>query len=121
MGGVAAAQGKLERAETLYQEGLSLYQEVGDRPGIAECLRGLASVVAAQADAAKAACLFGAAEGLREAIGASLLPDERAGYDGMVAAARACLGDKAFAAAWASGRTMMLEQAVAYALGKTDA
>ena len=62
-----------------------------------------------------------AAEGLREAIGASLLPDERAGYDGMVAAARARLGDKAFAAAWASGRTMMLEQAVACTLGKTDA
>ena len=105
----------------LYQEGLSLYQKVGDRPGIAECLRGLASVAVTQADAARAACLFGAAEGLREAIGASLLPDERAGYDGMVAAARACLGDRAFAAAWASGRTMMLEQAVACTLGKTDA
>jgi tetratricopeptide (TPR) repeat protein len=121
LGGVAAAQGKLERAVALYQEALSLYQEVGDRPGIAECLRELASVAAAQADVAKAACLFGVAEALRDVIGASLLPDERANYDGLVAAVRARLGDKAFAAAWASGRTMMLEQAVAYALGKTDA
>jgi hypothetical protein len=34
----------------------------------------------------------------------------------VVAAAQAGLGDEAFAAAWAEGRAMILEQAVAYAL-----
>ena len=33
-----------------------------------------------------------------------------------IAAARAALGDDRFAAAWAEGRAMALEQAVAYAL-----
>jgi hypothetical protein len=38
----------------------------------------------------------------------------------LVAPLRAALGEEAFAAAWAAGRAMTLEQAIAYALeGKT--
>jgi len=36
-----------------------------------------------------------------------------------IAAARAQLGEATFEAAWAGGRAMTLEQAVAYALDKT--
>ena len=38
-----------------------------------------------------------------------------------MAAARAALGEAAFAAAWAAGRALTLEQAVAEALGDADA
>jgi DNA-binding NarL/FixJ family response regulator len=63
--------------------------------------------------------LFGAAETLREAIGVALLPAERADHDRAVAAARAGAGEVAFAAAWAEGRRMTLEQAAEYALAIT--
>ena len=116
LGGVAAAQGEMERAEALYREGLTLYQEVGDRPGVAECLKELAQVAEAQAEATRAAQLFGAAEVLREAIGASLLPDESSSYEHVVAALRARLGENAFASAWAQGRATTLERAIVYAL-----
>jgi hypothetical protein len=49
----------------------------------------------------------------------SLSPAERGAYEAAVAAARAALGADAFAAAWAEGRALPLEQAVAEALTTT--
>jgi hypothetical protein len=43
-------------------------------------------------------------------------PDERRDYERIVATARAQLGEEAFAMAWAAGRAMSLDQAIAYAL-----
>jgi DNA-binding NarL/FixJ family response regulator len=54
---------------------------------------------------------LGLAEALREAMSAPISPVERASYERSVTAARAQLGGKAFAAAWAEGRTMTPEQA----------
>jgi len=116
LGGVAAAQGETESAQRLYQESLTLYQQVGDRPGVAECLKELGRLAGAQANVARAGQLLGAAEALREALCASLLPDECSSYDHMVAALRARLGDDAFMEAWAQGRAMTPEQAIAFAL-----
>jgi hypothetical protein len=61
--------------------------------------------------------LFGAAESMREATGVSIPLDERVEYDRDVAAAHARLGDPAFATAWAEGRAMTPDRAVAYASG----
>ena len=43
------------------------------------------------------------------------VPDH-ADYERFVAAARSDLDEEAFAAAWAKGRAMTLEQAIAYAI-----
>jgi DNA-binding CsgD family transcriptional regulator len=85
--------------------------------GVAFSLEGLAGVVAAQGELVWAAQLWGAAEALRETIHAPIPPVERAGYERSVAKARAHLGQQAFAAAWAEGRTMEPEQALA-AIGR---
>jgi hypothetical protein len=60
--------------------------------------------------------LFGAAAALREAICIPLPAYERVAYDREVRAARAALGEDAFAAAWAAGRALSLEEAAAPAL-----
>ena len=70
-------------------------------------------MVATRGDPAWAARLWGRALALREAMGAPISPVERASYERSVAAARALLGEKAFAAAWAEGRNMTPEQALA--------
>jgi hypothetical protein len=44
---------------------------------------------------------------------------ERAVHDRSVAAVRTALGEEVFAAAWAEGQAMPLEQACAYALDET--
>jgi hypothetical protein len=53
---------------------------------------------------------------LRAAIGIVLAPPERNAYERCVAAARARLDAETFAAIWAAGKAMSLEQAVEYAL-----
>ena len=73
---------------------------------------GLAKLVAAQGALRWAAQLWGAAEVLREAIDVPRLPVDRGGYEQAVGAARAQLGEEAFAAAWQEGRRAKLEQVI---------
>jgi DNA-binding NarL/FixJ family response regulator len=70
------------------------------------------------ADRALAATrLFAAAERCRDLTGIGRWTSfARAGYERAVAAARAALGEGDFAAAWAAGRALPLERAVAEAL-----
>ena len=99
---LSALQGDAAAARRLYQESLTLlleckvYQE-----GIAASLEGLAALGAGQGEPRQAARLWGSAEALREAIGASMHPVHRASYEQAIALARAELGEQAFAAAWA--------------------
>ncbi len=117
LGIVAYAQGNGERAIALYRECLAMYQELGDKRGIAECLECLASVGAAANQAERAARLLGAAEALREAIRAPLPPSNRPTYELTVATVRDRLKEEAFAEAWAQGRVMSMEEAIAEAMG----
>jgi hypothetical protein len=76
----------------------------------------MAELAVAQGQNEQAARLLGSAEVLRDAIALPLQPPDRAEHDRIVAAARAQLDKSTFAAAWAEGRSMTLEQAIAYAL-----
>jgi hypothetical protein len=60
--------------------------------------------------------LLGAAEGVAQALGRSLPVAVPGDYQRTVDGARAALGEAAFAAAWAAGHVLTLEEAVAYAL-----
>jgi len=60
----------------------------------------------------RAARLFGTAAALREDIGWALPPAKRAEHDRTVAAARGALGEEAFAAAWARGHELSLEETI---------
>jgi hypothetical protein len=62
----------------------------------------------------RAARLGGAAEALRGALGVPPPPEQ--GHDWAVQAMRVALGEEAFAVAWAAGRAMPTEEAVALAL-----
>ena len=58
-----------------------------------------------------------AATALREAIGASLVHADRISQERIVGSARATLGETRFAAMWAIGRAMTIDEALADALG----
>ena len=109
---VEAYRGDYAAAYAFYKESLALARKLGAKEPIAFNLEGLAGAVALQGALAWAVRLWGAAEVLREAIGVPMPLVHRAEYEHSVAAARAQLGEEAFATAWAEGRAMPLEQAI---------
>jgi DNA-binding CsgD family transcriptional regulator len=116
----AFREGDDEEAVTRLAESLAVLQETGN-PLYMQNLELLAAAVAMQGNQRRAALLFGAAEALREAVGAFVLPLYRAEYDRGVAAARAGLTEATFNAAWREGRAMTPEQAVEYVLSIQEA
>ena len=118
LGNALREAGDYGRASSLYKESLAFAKEQGIKRAALECLRGLGRASASQNQPEQAARLLGAVEALREGMDFSLRPVE-GDYDRSVTAVRAALGDVAFAAAWAEGRAMTLEQAIEYALGGT--
>jgi DNA-binding CsgD family transcriptional regulator len=104
------------RAVALLRETLALRWELQDRWGIAPNLEDAADIAGRTGDPSVAARLYGAAEALREGIGTPVPPLFRAEYEREVAVTRAALGPEGFAAEWAAGRALPLEQAVAEAM-----
>ena len=70
-------------------------------------------VVAAQGHLEWAALLWGAADAFQETTNVLVAAIVRPGYERAVARVQAQLGEPEFAAAWATGRTMTLEQVLA--------
>jgi ATP/maltotriose-dependent transcriptional regulator MalT len=107
-------QGDAASARHLYQESLTLllechvYQE-----DVAAGLEGLATLSAGQGEPLSAARFWGAAEALREAIGAPMHPVQRASYDQALERMRSQIGEQAIRFAWAEGRTLTPEQVLA--------
>ena len=115
-GKLAQQQGAWARAQAAYEESLRLQRGMGGKWEMVACLEGLAGVADGQDQAGRAARVWGAAEAQRERMGAPVPPAERARYAAAVAHTRAALGEAGYAAAWAEGRALTLEQAIAYAL-----
>jgi DNA-binding CsgD family transcriptional regulator len=112
-GRIAHAQGDRARAVGLVGEGLVGCAKLGDKETAARGLSELAAIAAERGELRLAVRLYGSVAALREAIGAPLAPADRAGHDAAVGAVRASLTSDAFAVAWAEGRALSLDQAVA--------
>jgi predicted ATPase/DNA-binding SARP family transcriptional activator len=115
LGVVAQREGDEARASAYLIESLAGHAELGDRWRAASVLDALAAFAREQDEPRRSARLFGAAEALRETIGAPVPACERAARDWNVAAARAGSEAEAFAQAWSEGRAMTLNQAAAEA------
>jgi len=114
LGRLSILQGDMADAQRQYQESLAMLFEWNvAKENVAASLEGLAALEAGQGAPSVAARLWGAAAALREAIGAPIYPVYRASYEQAVAQIRAMLGEQAFRTAWAEGRSMTPEQALA--------
>ncbi len=113
LGKVFATEGDYAAAQTLFEQSLAISGELGEKWVAAVFLVELGEVVAAQRQLAWAAQLWGVAEAIRDASGVPIPLVEFADYERSVSAARVHLGERAFAAAWAQGRSMTPEQALA--------
>ena len=122
LGLLAQAQGNHGHAWALFQESLARWRAIGalQWKGLAYSLEGIANICTLQRQFAEAERLFGAAEALREFLGATPPPRPGSAAKHKLAALRTQLDEGAFVMAWAAGRTLSPEQAVEYALALPD-
>jgi len=113
---LALARADVVRATECYKLALTLWRDLQDMHNVPMVLEGLGWAASVEGRAERATRLLGAAEGLREAVGATILPHLRAGHDRAQAATHTALGAQSYATAWAEGRAMALDEAIAYAL-----
>ncbi len=121
LGRVAVGLGDHVAGRSLYRQSLTLRRDQGDRRGIVECLEGLAMAAGLDQEPLRATRLLGAAAALREAIGFPRPPLNRDMPDQALVTLCLNLGEAAFAATWAEGRTQGLDGSIAYASESTDA
>jgi non-specific serine/threonine protein kinase len=116
---VARAQENYDESEKLFRETLLVSGELKDQWVMPRALGGLAGAAVLAANYERAARLLGATAAMRAVSGTGEAARSfRLVYERDEAEARAALGEEAFAAAWAAGQAMSLEQAVAFALGE---
>ncbi|MDQ5852391.1 MAG: helix-turn-helix domain-containing protein [Chloroflexota bacterium] len=113
-GMVAYHLGDTTRAQVLLAESLRQFWEAGFHKSVGWCFEGLAGVAAQQGRGERAARLLAADDVINEHL--LYQPDARDEWAGVAAVAQAQLDDATWERAWAEGRAMTLEQAIAYAL-----
>jgi tetratricopeptide (TPR) repeat protein len=121
LGSVVGEQGDIRRARVLLEEALRLADELGNKGEIIHALMAFAELAAQGqgAETERAARLTGAAQALIGVMGSDQINWGHQA-DSRLAGLRAQLDDTRFAAAWAEGQAMTLEQAIAYALEASD-
>lgn len=113
LGWVALDQEDYQRATPFFRESLALCRELGWLYHVDEILEGLAVIAASRGQAIQAAQLLGAAELHREATGQPIAQQQRVRHDHVMAIVQAQLDAAAFAAAFAAGRALPIDQIIA--------
>ena len=112
---VAIAQGEPEQADRDAHEALELAAEVQAYLGISDTLECLGTLAGDAGRHREAARLFGAADAIRQRMGAVRFKVHDASYEASVADLREGMGEKDFDSAWAEGTALSTEEAIAYA------
>jgi predicted ATPase len=115
-GSLARAEGRYDEARAHFHGALRRLRRRGEGGllGSAACMAGMLEI--ARGEAARGVTLLAAGAGGAGPIGTVHVPAVRAEAPGFLERARQALGEAGYAAAWAAGRAMPLEQAIAYAL-----
>jgi predicted ATPase/DNA-binding CsgD family transcriptional regulator/ribosomal protein S18 acetylase RimI-like enzyme len=103
-------------AAKLLRECLTHFREMGEKRGVALSFERLAELSISLGRLEEAARLFGAAEAIREAIGAPRWSAERSAYERGLATVRTGLDPQTFNVAWAGGRRLTIDAAIDAAL-----
>ena len=113
--GVAIVQGEPEQADRDAHDALAIAASTkayGAVPDTLECLAALAVGAGSHREAAR---LFGAAESMRQRMGAVRFKIFDAVHEFLVESLRDAMGEKGFESAWADGAGLSTDEAIAYA------
>jgi DNA-binding CsgD family transcriptional regulator len=116
LGNLARDQADYARAMAFYREALELGRNHPGTRVVTEVIEAV-GIAAAAGEAERAARLLGAAEAQRDRLGLRYrVREDQAALEHAVAATRGALGERAFAIAWAAGRSLTPTQVIAEAL-----
>ncbi len=121
LGHEALLRGEVAAALPLYQESLVGWQRLREPFHVNECFCGLARIAAATGQAERAARLLGATDAVHEALEFEPPLDLKARLARAAAEARTALGETAYAEAWAAGKALPIDEAIAEGLAVTAA
>lgn len=110
---IMTRQGNIAAASQLYEESLAILREIPSSsfgPIVAAYLEGWGALLALRQEPAEAVRMWGAAQALREALGAPMPPVDCTKYEQLVALVRTQLEEQTFHALWMQGRSMAPEQ-----------
>jgi tetratricopeptide (TPR) repeat protein len=113
---VAMDEGYFTLAHNRLLESLSLIEELGDKKTLVRCLAGLANVAQKSGSPERASTLLGVVQTLLGSVGISLPPAAQREHIECLSSARAKLSEAQWEATWAKGRSMTIDEAIAYAL-----
>jgi len=109
-------EGHHAKAESMYRETILEWQRLGHRAAVANQLECFAFIAKAHEQPERALLLLGAAEALRELIHIDMSDMERVEYEREVIDLKTNMDEKLFAALWAEGKSMTMEQAIELAM-----
>jgi non-specific serine/threonine protein kinase len=110
---------KLPQAEERYRKTILVWQKLGHRAAVAHQLECFAFLAKVHEEPERALRLLGAAEILREKINIHMQPQERNEYGREVNELHASMTELEFAASWAQGRAMTMDEAIEFAVGSS--
>jgi tetratricopeptide (TPR) repeat protein len=110
---VALERGDARLANSLFRQGLDLYQQLGIRRGAAECLAGLAGVDAAQGRLMAAARLLGFSQALMASLGMQWSPADQREIERLRVGLQNTLGEELFNLEETAGRSQRMEEVIA--------
>jgi predicted ATPase/DNA-binding CsgD family transcriptional regulator/DNA-binding XRE family transcriptional regulator len=121
LGELALTQSNARRAATLLRDAIKTLLMAGFSWALTGALELLATAYAQLGQEEQAARLFGAVATIRTMIESPYTPAEQPSIEALVAPVRAALSEHQWAAAFAAGQSLSLEEAIAEALAASDA
>jgi predicted ATPase/class 3 adenylate cyclase len=115
-GKAALAQDDEEAARRYHRESLPLLQDLDNRSILSYALEEFAWLAARKGQVPSAIVLYAAGAALRESIGVTLPTTDLPVWQARLADLRSATTPELFLASWEQGRSMPLEEAIAYAL-----
>jgi non-specific serine/threonine protein kinase len=116
LGIVSRHRGQLERSLEYLRESLAVLRPEDERSFVSRSLEELSKTLVSTRNGQLAATLFGAAEALRESLGAAILASRYPEYERAVSEARELVGDRRFSDAWIYGRSLARDAAIDLAI-----
>ena len=116
LGDLSYDRGDFDKGIRHSQAALARFHAMGNTWDLVDCLDFLGANLTGKGRVAEAVRVFGASQALREAIGAARSTRDAEVYDAFISHAKAGLSQPDYDSEWFEGRTMTLDETIAYAL-----